>query len=32
MLIGDQETANDLKALIRNLREHGVLWYKNKEK
>ncbi len=32
MLISDQETAADLKTLIRNLREHGVLWYKNKEK
>jgi phospholipid/cholesterol/gamma-HCH transport system substrate-binding protein len=30
MLLGDRETADNLKALIRNLREHGVLWYKNK--
>jgi phospholipid/cholesterol/gamma-HCH transport system substrate-binding protein len=30
MLLADKETADNLKALIRNLREHGVLWYKNK--
>ena len=32
MLLADKETADNLKALIRNLREHGVLWYKNREK
>ena len=32
LLLADKETADNLKALIRNLREHGVLWYKNKEK
>jgi phospholipid/cholesterol/gamma-HCH transport system substrate-binding protein len=32
MLLADKETADNLKALIRNLREHGVLWYKNKAK
>ncbi len=30
MLLADRETADNLKALIRNLREHGVLWYKNR--
>ena len=30
MLLADKETAENLKALVRNLREHGVLWYKNK--
>ncbi len=30
MLLADKETADNLKALVRNLREHGVLWYKNK--
>jgi chromosome segregation ATPase len=30
LLLGDKETADNLKALIRNLREHGVLWYKNR--
>jgi phospholipid/cholesterol/gamma-HCH transport system substrate-binding protein len=30
MLLADKETGENLKALIRNLREHGVLWYKNK--
>jgi len=30
MLLADKETSDNLKALIRNLREHGVLWYKNK--
>jgi hypothetical protein len=29
-LISDKETADDLKALIANLRRHGVLWYKNR--
>jgi phospholipid/cholesterol/gamma-HCH transport system substrate-binding protein len=32
MLLADKETADNLKALIRNLREHGVLWYKNRTK
>jgi len=30
MLLADKETADNLKALVKNLREHGVLWYKNK--
>ena len=30
MLLSDKETADNLKALIKNLREHGVLWYKNR--
>ena len=30
MLLADKETAENLKALVRNLREHGVLWYKDK--
>jgi len=30
LLLSDKETADNLKALIRNLREHGILWYKNK--
>jgi len=30
LLLGDKETADNLKALIRNMREHGVLFYKNK--
>jgi phospholipid/cholesterol/gamma-HCH transport system substrate-binding protein len=30
MLLADKETGENLKALIRNLREHGVLWYKNR--
>ncbi len=32
MLLGDRETADNLKALISNLREHGILWYKNRAK
>ena len=32
MLLADKETSENLKALIRNLREHGILWYKNKAK
>ena len=32
MLLGDKETADNLKALISNLREHGILWYKNRGK
>jgi phospholipid/cholesterol/gamma-HCH transport system substrate-binding protein len=30
MLLADKDTADNLKALIRNLREHGVLWYRNR--
>ncbi|MEO6787741.1 MAG: MlaD family protein [Chthoniobacteraceae bacterium] len=30
LLLGDKETADNLKTLIRNLREHGVLWYRNR--
>jgi len=29
-LISDKQTAEDLKALISNMRRSGVLWYKNK--
>ena len=32
MLLSDKETSDNLKALIQNLREHGILWYKNKSK
>lgn len=32
VLLGDKETADNLKALISNLREHGILWYKNRAK
>lgn len=32
MLLGDKETAENFKTLIRNLKERGVLFYKNKEK
>lgn len=32
LLLADKETAENLKTLIRNLREHGVLFYKNKAK
>lgn len=32
MLFADKETGDNLKALIQNLREHGILWYKNKSK
>ena len=32
LLLADKQTAENLKALIQNLREHGVLFYKNKAK
>ena len=32
MLLADKQTAENLKALITNLREHGILFYKNKAK
>jgi ABC-type transporter Mla subunit MlaD len=32
MLLSDKETADNLKALISNLREHGILWYRNRAK
>lgn len=32
MLLADKETGDNLKALIKNLREHGVLFYKNRAK
>ena len=32
MLLTDRQTANDIKALIANLRRHGVLWYKDSQK
>lgn len=31
MLLNDRQMANDLKALIANLRRHGVLWYKDSQ-
>lgn len=31
MLLNDRQTANDLRALIANLRRHGVLWYKDSQ-
>lgn len=31
MMLNDRQTANDLKALIANLRRHGVLWYKDSQ-
>jgi hypothetical protein len=30
MLLTNQELANDLKALISNLRAHGVLFYRDR--
>ncbi len=30
MLLSDKETSDNLKVFIRNLRERGILWYKNK--
>jgi len=32
MLLTDKQTSENLKALILNLREHGILFYKNKAK
>ncbi len=32
VLINDKETGDNLKSLIRNMKERGVLWYKDKEK
>jgi hypothetical protein len=32
MMLNDQQAATDLKALIANLRRHGVLWYKDSQK
>lgn len=29
MMLNDRKTADDLRALISNLRRHGVLWYKD---
>lgn len=31
MMLNDRQTANDLRALIANLRRHGVLWYKDSQ-
>jgi len=31
-LISNKETADNLRALIQNLRQHGVLWYKDTQK
>lgn len=32
LLLSDRETSANLKALIRNLKERGILWYKDKPK
>ena len=32
MMLNDRQTAADLRALIGNLRRHGVLWYKDSQK
>lgn len=32
MMLNDPQAATDLKALIANLRRHGVLWYKDSQK
>ncbi len=32
MMLNDRQTAADLRALINNLRRHGVLWYKDSQK
>lgn len=32
MMLNDRQTAEDLRALISNLRRHGVLWYKDAPK
>lgn len=32
MLLADKETAENLKSLVRNLKERGVLFYRDKEK
>jgi len=32
MVLNDRQAATDLKALIANLRRHGVLWYKDSQK
>lgn len=29
MLLNDRQTANDLRAILYNVRRHGVLWYKD---
>jgi phospholipid/cholesterol/gamma-HCH transport system substrate-binding protein len=30
LLMADKETSENLKSLIRNLKSHGILWYKDK--
>ena len=32
MMLNDRQAATDLKALISNLRRHGVLWYKDSQR
>ena len=32
MLLADKETASNLKSLIRNIKERGILFYRDKEK
>jgi hypothetical protein len=29
MLLNDREAANNLRAILYNVRRHGVLWYKD---
>ena len=29
MLLNDKQTANEMRALLANLRRHGILWYKD---
>lgn len=29
MLLNDRQTANDIRAILANVRRHGVLWYKD---
>ncbi len=31
MLLSNRETAENLRALVANLRRHGILWYKDRE-
>jgi phospholipid/cholesterol/gamma-HCH transport system substrate-binding protein len=30
LLLSDRETSENLKALVRNLKQRGILWYKDK--
>ncbi len=31
VLLGDKETADNFKALVANMKRHGVLWYKDRQ-